>query len=317
VSRARKPGGGSRSRKNAGADDAALPGGVAAGAGGGFLGRYKPGAVRRLERELEDRLSKIPNRLNEFDYDPWGFNREVLRKALLPTALVYRYWFRARTKGIENVPAGRVLLIANHAGQIPIDAAMVAAAMILEGEPPRAVRAMGEYWLPRLPWFNVFMHRVGGVVGTPKNCLDLLNNGEAVEVFPEGVRGVSKLFKDRYKLARFGLGFMRLALQTKTPIVPVGIVGSEEQAPSLANIKPLARLLGMPAFPITPTWPFLGPLGLIPFPSRYYIHFGKPMVFEGDPDDEDHHIQAQVDRVKTQIARLIKAGKRRRKSIFL
>ena len=224
-------------------------------------------------------------------------------------------WFRA--KGIENVPPGRVLLIANHAGQIPIDAAMVGTAMILEGEPPRAVRAMGEFWLPQLPWINIFLHRVGGVVGTPKNCVDLLNNEEAVEVFPEGVRGVSKLIKDRYKLARFGLGFMRLALQTNTPIVPVGIVGSEEQAPSLANIKPLARLLNMPAFPITPTWPFLGPLGLIPLPARYYIHFGKPMVFEGDPDDEDHHIESKVDKVKTQIARLINAGKRQRKSIFL
>lgn len=317
MSRARKPAGGSRGRKKAGADESAPHGVGAAGAEGGFFGRYKPEALRRLDRELEDRVSKIPNRLNEFDYDPWGFNRDVLKRALLPAALFYRYWFRAQTKGIENVPPGRVLLIANHAGQIPIDAAMVATAMILEGEPPRAVRAMGEFWLPRLPWFNIFMHRVGGVVGAPKNCVDLLNNEEAVEVFPEGVRGVSKLFKDRYKLARFGLGFMRLALQTNTPIVPVGIVGSEEQAPSLANIRPLARLLNMPAFPITPTWPFLGPLGLIPLPSRYYIHFGKPMVFEGDPDDEDHHIQAKVDQVKTQIVRLINAGKRQRKSIFL
>jgi 1-acyl-sn-glycerol-3-phosphate acyltransferase len=282
----------------------------------GFLERWKPRAVRRLERELEDRLSKIPNRLNEFQYDPWGFNPEVLKKALLPTALFYRYWFRARTTGIENVPKGRVLLVANHAGQIPIDAAMLATAMILEAEPPRAVRGMGEYWLPSLPWINVFLHRVGGVVGTPKNCVDLLENEEAVEVFPEGVRGVSKLFKDRYKLKRFGLGFMRLALQMNTPILPVGIVGSEEQAPALANIKPLAKLLGMPAFPVTPTWPLLGPLGLIPLPSRYHIHFGKPMVFEGDPDDEDHHIQAKVDRVKAQIARLIDAGRRRRKGVF-
>lgn len=282
----------------------------------GLLDRLKPDTLAKIEHEITDRLLKIPNRLNEYDYDPWGLSLAVLKRALVPTVLFYRYWFRAQTMGIENLPKGRVLLIGNHAGQIAIDGAMLGTAMLLEGSPPRIARGMGEFWLPRLPWFSTFLHRIGGVVGTPKNCIDLLRNEEAVTVFPEGVRGVNKLFKERYQLKRFGLGFMRLALQTKTPIVPVAIVGSEEQAIAFADIKPLARLFGMPAFPITLTWPLLGPLGLIPLPARYHIEFGEPMHFRGDHDDEDRVIEEKVEKVKAKIARMLAAGRRRRKSIY-
>jgi 1-acyl-sn-glycerol-3-phosphate acyltransferase len=279
--------------------------------------RRQRGLLHRIEDEIEERLSKIPNHLNEYRYDPWGLNPEVLKKALVPAVLAYRYWFRVRTKGIENVPPGRVLLVGNHAGQVAIDGAMLGVAMILEAEPPRVPRGMGEFWLPRLPWFNVFMHRIGSVVGTPKNCVDLLRNEEAVTVFPEGVRGMNKLWKDRYRLQRFGLGFMRLALETQTPIVPIAIVGSEEQAPAIANLRPLAKLLRMPAFPITLTWPWLGPFGLIPFPVRYHIEFARPMRFAGDPDEEDEVIEGKVDEVKGKIARMTEQGRRGRKNIFL
>ena len=313
MSRVEKQGGKSRRRRGA----RAAPSSVPRSADPGGFDLPAPGFLRRIEAEIEERLSKIPNSLNEYRYDPWGLNPEVLRKAMIPTLIFYRYWFRVRTKGIENVPPGRVLLVGNHAGQIALDAVMMGTALVLEGEPPRVPRGMGEFWLPRLPWFNIFMHRVGGVVGTPKNCVDLLHHEEAVTVFPEGVRGMNKLWKDRYKLQHFGLGFMRLALQTTTPIVPIAIVGSEEQAPAIANLKPLARLLRMPAFPITLTWPWLGPLGLIPLPARYAITFGKPMRFAGDPDDEDEVIHKKVGEVKAEIARMIEEGRRRRKSIFL
>jgi len=283
---------------------------------GGFLARLKLDLLRRIDSELEEKLSKIPTELNEYGYDPWGFSPRALKKSMISGVILYRYWFRVKTRGIENIPPGRVLLVGNHAGQIALDAAMLGTAMILEGDPPRVPRGLGEFWLPRLPWFNIYMDRIGGVVGTPKNCVDLLRHGEAVSVFPEGVRGVNKLFKDRYKLQRFGLGFMRVALETKTPIVPVGIVGSEEQAIAIANLKPLARLLNMPNFPITLTWPLLGPLGLIPFPSRYYIYFGEPMHFAGDPDEDDHHIEAKVDDVKAEIARLIGDARHDRKHIY-
>ena len=282
----------------------------------GWLARLTPGVIRRVEAEIADRLAKIPNRLNEYGYDPWGLDLEVLKQSMIPGVLAYRYWFRVKTTGIENLPEGRVLIVGNHAGQVAIDGMMVGTAMILEAEPPRIGRGMGEFWLPTIPWFNVFMHRIGGVVGTPKNCVDLLHNEEAVMVFPEGVRGMNKLFWQRYQLQRFGLGFMRLAMQTRSPVVPVAVVGSEEQAIAIANLMPLARLLGMPAFPVTPTWPLLGPIGMIPLPVRYHIQFGEPMRFDGDPDDEDHVIERKVDRVKRAISAMIAEMRRKRRGLF-
>ncbi len=275
-----------------------------------------PDVVSAINAEAAARLQRIPTRLNEYGYDPWGLNVEVVRRVLVMTTLLYRYYFRVETHGIEHVPAGRVLLIANHAGQVALDAAMIGTAMVWEGEPPRIVRGMGEYWLPTVPFVNVIMSRTGSVVGTPKNCVDLLRNDEAVIAFPEGVRGMNKLFSERYRLQRFGFGFMRLALATKTPIVPVAVVGSEEQAPGIANLKTVARLLGMPAFPITLTWPWLGPLGLIPFPVKYRIYFGKPLRFRGDPDDEDAVIGKHVAKVKRTIQAMLDDGVRERRSIF-
>lgn len=281
-----------------------------------LFGAAVPSVVRDLHEEIRERLSRAPLNLNAYGYDPWGFNPEVTAKAAVVAALFYRYYFRVENFGIENVPAGRMLVIANHAGQIAIDAAMISLALLLEAEPPRLLRGMGEYWLPTIPFFNVLMARVGGVVGTRKNCVDLLEQGEAVIAFPEGVRGVNKLFSQRYQLQEFGLGFMRLALQTDTPILPVAVIGSEEQAPAIANLKPLARLLGMPAYPITPTWPHLGPLGLIPLPVKYRIYFGEPMHFSGNYNDDDETIEEKVGQVKACIASMISAGLRARRSVF-
>jgi 1-acyl-sn-glycerol-3-phosphate acyltransferase len=209
-----------------------------------------------------------------------------------------------------------VLVIANHAGQLPFDGAMLSTALLLEAEPPRIARGMGEYWIPQLPWVSVLAARTGAVVGTPRNCVHMLEAGECVLAFPEGVRGMNKLFRERYELQRFGLGFMRLALETRAPIVPVGIVGSEEQQPAFANLKGLARLLGMPAFPLTLGFPWLGPLGLLPLPVRYHIHFGEPLVFEGDPHEEDAVVERKVERVKEAIAGLLERGLRERRGIF-
>ena len=170
--------------------------------------------------------------------------------------MLYRYYFRAEVRDIERVPVGRCLLVANHAGQLPFDAMMLSAAMLLDAEPPRIARGMGEYWIPRLPFVGTAAVRGGAMVGTPDNCRHMLENEECVMVFPEGVRGINKPFRKRYRLQRFGQGFMRLALEAGAPIVPVGIVGSEEQQPGIANLSALARLLGMPAFPITATFPW-------------------------------------------------------------
>jgi 1-acyl-sn-glycerol-3-phosphate acyltransferase len=275
-----------------------------------------PPSILEIQREIDERLLRIPTRLNAYGYDAWGFHPDTARRTMYVTALLYRYWFRVETQGLEQLPPGRVLLIANHAGQVALDAAMICAASFLEGEPPRIVRGMGEYWLPTVPWVNELMVRTGSVVGTRKNCIDLLDNDEAVIAFPEGIRGMNKLIWERYQLQQFGQGFMRLALDTHTPIVPVAVVGSEEQAPAIANLMPLARLLGLPAFPITLTWPWCGPLGLMPLPVKYRITFGEPMLFEGNPSDEDEVIAEKVEEVKARIAGMLAEGLAARRSVF-
>ncbi len=277
---------------------------------------FLPPSVRALQHEVDARLLHIPTRLNAYGYDAWGFHPDTARRALMVCSLLYRYWFRVETHGIERVPAGRVLLISNHAGQIALDAAMIGTAVLLEAEPPRIIRGMGEYWLPTVPWINEVMARTGSVVGTRKNCVDLLENDEAVIALPEGIRGMNKLIWERYQLQEFGQGFMRLALETDTPIVPIAVVGSEEQAPSFANLEGLGRLFGMPAFPITLTWPWCGLLGLLPLPVKYRITFGDPMHFTGNPSDEDDVIAEKVDQVKARIATMLAEGLAARRSLF-
>jgi len=287
----------------------------------GSLVPVKPGLRRRLaERFVPDRIRSRMNRIGvdvgPMGVDPFGFEPSMAKYAATPVEQLYRKYFRVIPNGIENVPEGRVLLVANHSGQLPFDAMMIGAALFLDRDPPRFVRSMIEKWIPRLPYVSVLMARIGQIVGTPDNCRRLLNSDEAILVFPEGARGISKTFDRRYQLGRFGTGFMRLALETNTPIVPVAVVGAEEQAPAIYDAKPLAKFLGMPAFPITPTFPLLGPLGLLPLPTRYRIYFGEPIKFEGHGDEEDEIVQKQIDRVKREIKTMIDRGLSEREGIF-
>ena len=283
---------------------------------GDLLGAALPLSARDLTLEVEERIAKLPNRINEYGFDAYGLSPEFLRRGVLPGVLLYRYYFRTECFDIERIPPGRCLLVANHAGQLPFDAMMLTTALLLEADPPRIARGMGEYWMPRLPFLGTAAARGGAMVGTPENCRHMLENDECVMVFPEGVRGMNKRFRERYRLQRFGQGFARLALEARAPIVPVGIVGSEEQQPGLANLPRLARLLGMPAFPITPTFPWLGPLGLLPLPVKYRIYFGEPLELEGESDDEDAVIEASVTRVRGAIEDLLARGRRERRGIF-
>lgn len=281
-----------------------------------LAGALVPLSAREAQDDLRARLRQVPNRLNEYGFDGYGLNPEWIRRLALPGVLLYRMYFRTRTYDIDRMPTGRVLVIANHAGQLPFDGMMLATALLLEARPPRIARSMGEYWIPRIPGFNVLAARGGTLVGTPENCKHMLENEECVVAFPEGVRGMNKLFKDRYVLQRFGLGFMRLALETNTLIVPVGIVGSEEQQPGFANLEGLGRALGMPAFPITLGFPWLGPLGMLPLPVRYHLYFGEPLRFDGAPSEEDSVIEAKVEEVKGSIAALLARGLREREGVF-
>ena len=265
---------------------------------------------------LKKRLESLQANLNEYGVDPFGFDPEMVKYAAPFVHFFYRTYFRVETFGIERVPEGRVLLIGNHSGQIRVDAAMIVSSMLLDATPPRMVRSMVETWVPSLPVLSYLFLRWGQIVGTRENCRRLLEMDEAILAFPEGVRGINKPFSKRYQLQEFGLGFMRLALMTGAPVVPVAVVGAEEQTISLVNAKGLGRLLGMPGLPITPTTPILGPLAILPLPTKYRIYFGRPMTFAGNPDDEDSAVQKHVNRVRGTLSRMLHDGLKEREHIF-
>jgi len=296
------------------------------GAGRGEqLGRVLSRADRLVTRvrdvlDLDDarrRIDQIPTELNGFGVDPFGADPTML-KALVPAiAAVYRGYFRAETFGIENVPDGRCMLVANHAGQIPIDGAMFGAAVLLYCNPPLLFRAMVERWVQELPVASWLFPRIGQVTGTQDNCRRLMEREECILVFPEGVRGISKTYDRRYRLEEFGTGFMQLAIENHAPIVPVAVIGSEEQAPALFNAKRIGKMLGAPAFPITPTWPLLGPMGAVPYPSKYRIHFGPPMHFRYNEDEDPATDLANKSKlVKNTLQAMLDRGVRERKHIF-
>lgn len=250
---------------------------------------------------------------NEFGYDPFGLSKESLHTAVTIARFLYRHYFRATAFGIENIPAaGRVLLVSNHSGQLPFDGLVISTATFLEPAVPRLVRSMVEYFVPTIPFASYLLSRWGQITGTPENCRRLLAAEEAVLVFPEGARGITKDFSKRYQLAEFGAGFMRLALEMQTPIIPIAVIGAEEQAPAW-NIKPLARLLGIPSFPVVPYPPFVA---VLPLPVKYRVYFGEPMTFRGDPDDDDEVLDTQVRQVKHRIQQMIHTGLRERAHVF-
>ena len=260
--------------------------------------------------DFERRVMALPQQQNEYGVDPFGFDPDFVTAAIGPFLWLYRHYFRVQTFGIEKVPAGRALLVANHSGQLPLDAAMIAIAMLVEAEPPRAVRSMVEKWVPTLPYVSTFMARAGQIVGTPENCRRLLEAEEAILVFPEGVRGLGKLWPQRYQLQEFGLGFLRLALETRSPIVPVAVIGAEEQSPALVNLKPIANSLKMPYLNITLT-------GLpLPLPAKYRIYFGDPLLLHGQADDEDAELDKKVAIVRDTIQQMIHRGLAERKHVF-
>jgi 1-acyl-sn-glycerol-3-phosphate acyltransferase len=270
--------------------------------------------LRQLTLELAGpraaALEALPKPESEFGVDPFGFDPDYALSAVAPFVWLYKHYFRVETHGVEKVPRGRVLLVGNHGGQIPIDGAMVGVAILLEADPPRIVRAMTEKWSASLPYISTLFARSGQIVGTPENCRRLLSAGEAVMVFPEGVRGIAKLWPQRYQLQDFGLGFMRLALETGTPIVPVAIIGAEEQSPAVFNLKSLGKLVGFPALPLTVT-------GLpLPLPTKYRLYFGDPLTFSGSPDEEDTELDKKVRVVKTTLQGMLQHGLEERQHVF-
>jgi 1-acyl-sn-glycerol-3-phosphate acyltransferase len=279
--------------------------------------RVDDALVGAIDPSIWDNIGSMRAGQNDYGFDPFGFEPQFLKYVVPFAERLYRRYFRAQVFGIDNIPSsGPVLLVSNHTGQIPIDGFLIGCALLFDKYPARMVRSMVEHWVPTIPFVSWFMARAGQVVGTRQNCRILLGRDGCILVFPEGARGINKTYDHAYELAKFGLGFMRLALENDTPIVPVGVVGGEEQMPTIWNFESLGRLLGMPAFPITPTWPLLGPLGALPLPVKYRIYFGEPMRFEGASDDEDRVVGAQVEQVRSAIRELVERGLREREGVF-
>ena len=268
-----------------------------------------------VDPDVARAFDTLPLDLGELGFDQWGFHAETAKRLYSLARPIARY-FRPLIDGIENIPKGRVLIVPNHSGQLPFDGLVVAMACLLNASPPRLVRPMAERWFPTIPFINMAFSRAGVVVGDPINCKNLLEADNAILVFPEGARGCGKPWSQRYKLVDFGRGFMRLALQTGTPIVPVSVVGAEESIPSLTNLPGIARRLGVPYIPVPPHLPLLGPLAYLPLPTRFYVDFGAPLTFEGPYDDEDDAIQEKVDLVQSTVQGLIDARLARRPSVF-
>jgi 1-acyl-sn-glycerol-3-phosphate acyltransferase len=237
-------------------------------------------AASGLPRASREQLDAVLRRL-EGDYgeDEWGFDEEFARAVEPFFHFLYERWWRVKATGLENVPShGRALLAANHAGILPWDGTMISTAILREHALPRHPRFLVLNWAFELPFVSVAIRKVGGVVASPHNALRLLEQDELVAVFPEGVKGTGKPYSDRYRLQRFGRGgFVELALRAGAPIVPVAVVGSEEIYPKIGESGALARVLGAPFFPLTPTFPWLGPVGIVPLPSKWRIEFCPPI----------------------------------------
>jgi 1-acyl-sn-glycerol-3-phosphate acyltransferase len=239
-------------------------------------------------------LSFLRRRLTgQYPVDEFGFDPEFTDTLVYPVLrLLYQKYFRIECTGIENLPPdGAALLVANHSGTVPVDALMLTVGVHDETPLHRHLRLLGADLLFRIPVLSELARKGGSTLACNPDAERLLRNGEYVGVFPEGFKGIGKPYRDRYKLQRFGRGgFVSAALRTGAPIIPVSIVGAEEIYPIIANVKPLARVTGLPYVPLTPLFPWLGPLGMLPLPSKWLIEFGEPIDTAPYADEVDDPI---------------------------
>ena len=241
-----------------------------------------------VERALAAACAFLRRRLTgDYEVDEFGFDAEftdvVVMNLLRP---LYRKWFRVEVRGVENIPdTGGALVVANHSGTVALDALMTQVAVHDEHPRQRHLRMLAADLVFSLPVVGDVARKSGSTLAANPDAERLLSLGHLVGVWPEGFKGIGKPFSERYKLQRFGRGgFVSAALRTRTPIIPCAIVGAEEIYPILGNMSSVARLLGLPYAPVTPTWPWLGPLGLVPLPSKWLIEFGAPIVTSGYGD---------------------------------
>lgn len=276
-----------------------------------------------LNYSLEYQADMLKRRMTgEFETDEWGLDQEFMDTIRPFFEFMYSTYWRVETSGIENIPEeGRALLVCNHSGQLPWDGSMVGLAVMREHPTQRLVRTLYADWFPSLPFISAAFEKLGQVLANEENGIRLLESDELVAVFPEGYKGVGKLFKERYRLARFGRGgFIKMALKTHSPIIPVAVVGAEETYISLAKSPTMARVLGFPYFPISPTWPWLGLLGFVPLPTKWYIDFGEPIDMDGYTPEALNNlvlVSQLSDQVRNVVQQMIFARLAKRRSVFL
>jgi 1-acyl-sn-glycerol-3-phosphate acyltransferase len=276
-----------------------------------------------IERQVAETLSFIRRRLSgDYTVDDFGFDEDFTENAYLPLLRpLYKSWFRVEVRGIENIPsAGGALIVANHSGTVALDSLMTQVAVHDEHPAHRFLRMLGADLVFKTPVVGAVARKSGCTLAANPDAERLLASGELVGVWPEGFKGVGKPFSERYKLQRFGRGgFVAAALRTGVPIVPCSIVGAEEIYPILGNLKTVARLIGVPYLPVTPTFPLLGPLGLVPLPSKWIIEFGSPVttsVLGRQSADDPMIVFDLTDRVRETIQQTLYSLLLQRRSVF-
>jgi 1-acyl-sn-glycerol-3-phosphate acyltransferase len=284
--------------------------------------------VEETPSELAKRIGSIAEfirkrMMGDYTVDEFGFDPHLNDAIFLPLLRVlFNSWFRVEVSGIENLPrTGAALVVANHAGVLPFDGLMTAVAVHDKHPTHRDLRLLAADMVFDMPMLGQAARKAGHTMACTADAHRLLAAGELTAVFPEGYKGLGKHFKDRYKLQRFGRGgFVGAALRTKAPIVPCSIVGSEEIYPMVADVKLLARLLGLPYFPVTPLFPLAGPVGMVPLPSKWHIQFGEP-IETADYDEsaaEDPMITFELtDQVRETIQQTLYQLLANRRNMFL
>jgi 1-acyl-sn-glycerol-3-phosphate acyltransferase len=270
---------------------------------------------------LERRWGREGLRSRSEEVDDFGLDPKIEQRFRPIAEFLTRRYFRTRVEGLEHVPSsGRGIIVANHSGTLPLDGLVLRAVMRLEHPAERDLRWLSEDFLFYLPFAGVFMNRVGAVRACQENAERLLRKEGLVAVFPEGLQGIRKLFRERYQLQRFGRGgYVRLALRMQAPLVPCAIVGAEETNPLLYRMEAFAGLFGLPYIPITPTFPLLGPAGLLPAPARFRIMFGEPISLDNygpEAADDDLLVGRLSERVRSTIQSMLDTGVRERRSVW-
>jgi 1-acyl-sn-glycerol-3-phosphate acyltransferase len=246
--------------------------------------------------------------------DIFGTQPQVLGLGYALGYWLHRHYFRVVSEGHENIPReGPAVIAGNHSGVLPFDAVMLGTDVFRNTEPPRLVRYMVDYFVFRLPFLGTLFRRMGQMPGTRRNFDGAMEEGHVVGVFPEGAAALGKPASERYELRPFNPGHVELAARHGAPVIPFGLVGAEEQQTMITNLQPLARALRLPYFPITTTFPWLGPMGLLPKPSRYFIRYGEPIMVDPDALRSIEVRRHEVERVRDAVAEQIRLGQETRR----